>query len=206
MLKVQVLDKSGNIKNEIKLAEEVFSHSVKEPLLHEVVTSYLANQRRGTASTKTRGEVSGSGRKLWRQKGTGRARVGSIRTPLWRKGGTTFGPKPRDYSIDMPKKAKRAALKSALALKFSENQMMVLDELNLAEPKTKEGTKLLESLKIDSALFVDKHENLNLFRAMRNIPRVKAVDSSELNVYEIMKHKWLVFSERALEALMERLK
>lgn len=206
MIKIQVLDINGNKKSEIDLPKEIFSYPVKEHLLYESVIAFLANQRRGTASTKTRAEVEGSGRKLWKQKGTGRARVGSIRSPLWRKGGTTFGPKPRDYYYSLPKKAKRNALKSALALKYSENRIIVIDGFDLKEPKTKEGEKLLKSLKLDSLLIVDSHENSNLFLSLQNIPKAKAVDYNQLNVYDVLNYKWLVFSERALGSLMERLK
>jgi len=206
MPKIHVLDKSGKTKSEINLPEEVFSYPVKEHLLYEAITNYRSNQRRGTASTKSRGEVSGGGRKPWRQKGTGRARAGSIRSPLWRKGGTVFGPKPRDYYYSLPKRAKRNALKSALSLKFAEKQFLILDDLNLKEPKTKEGEKLLNGLNLDSALIVDSRENKNLFLSLQNIPKVKAVDSSQVNVHDVLIHKWLVFSERAFESLMERLK
>ena len=125
-MKVQVLDQSGNPVREMDLPEEVFSYPVKDHLIYEAVVNYLANQRQGTACTKTRGEVSGGGRKPWRQKGTGRARAGSIRSPLWRHGGTVFGPKPRDYSYSIPRKAKKNALKSALATKLAEKQLLVV--------------------------------------------------------------------------------
>lgn len=206
MPKIHILDKSGKAKSEIVLPEEIFTFPLKEHLLYEAITNYRSNQRRGTASTKSRGEISGGGRKPWRQKGTGRARAGSIRSPLWKKGGTVFGPKPRDYSYSLPKKAKRNALKSALSLKFAEKQFLILDDLALKEAKTKEGEKLLRSLNLDSALIVDSLENKNLFRSLRNIPKVKACDSSQVNVHDVLKHKWLVLSERAFESLMERLK
>lgn len=206
MLKVQILSQSGKTISEISVPKEIFEYPFKEHLLYEAAINYLANQRRGTASAKTRGEVSGSGRKPWRQKGTGRARVGSVRSPLWRKGGTVHGPKPRDYSYSLPKKVKRNALKSALSKKFSEKQMLVLKTLELKEPKTKEGAKLLEILNLDSALIVDHHQNKNLFLSLQNIPRVKAVDCSQINVYDVLNYKWLVFTQKAFESLMERLK
>jgi len=206
MFKAQVLDKNGKKTSEILLPEEVFSYPVKEHLLYEAIISYRANQRRGTASTKSRGEVSGGGRKPWRQKGTGRARAGSIRSPLWRKGGRVFGPKPRDYFYSLPKGAKRNALKSALSLKYGEKELLILNDLNFKEPKTKEGEKLIQGLHLDSALIVDSHENRNLFLSLQNIPKVKAVDPKEVNVYDVLNHKWLVLSQRAFESLMERLK
>jgi large subunit ribosomal protein L4 len=206
MSKIQILDQSGKKVSEMTAPKEIFSYPVKEHLLYEAVVNYRANQRRGTASTKTRGEVSGGGRKPWRQKGTGRARAGSIRSPLWKKGGITFGPKPRNYSYSIPKKAKRNALKSALSMKLAEDQLLILKALELKEPKTKEGAKILEALKLDSALIVDNHQNKNLFLSLRNIPKVKAVDYNLVNVYDVLSHKWLVFTQKAFESLMEKLK
>jgi len=206
MAKVHVLDQSGKKTKEISAPEEVLSYPVKEHLIYEAVVNYRANQRRGTASTKTRAEVRGGGRKPWRQKGTGRARAGSSRSPLWRSGGISFGPKPRDYSYKMPRKAKRNALKSALAMKFAEKQIMVLDSLKFKEPKTKEGANLLKKLKLDSVLVIDNKENKNLFLSLRNIPKVKAVDSNQVNIYDVLNHTSLVFTQEAFESLMERLK
>lgn len=205
-MKVQVLDNSGKSLKEISVPAEVFSAPVKEHLLWEAVRNHRANQRRGTAATKTRSAVSGGGRKPWRQKGTGRARAGSNRSPLWRGGGTTFGPQPRDYSYRMPRKAKRAALKSALAMKLADKQLLVMDSLEFTEPKTKQAVGLLKKLELTSALVVDSHENRNLVLAMRNIPRVKTVDFNQLNVYDVLNYKGLVFSKRAFDSLMEKLK
>ena len=206
MLKVHVLDQKGKRISEINLPKEIFGYPYKEHLLYEAVVNYRANQRQGTASTKTRGEVSGSGRKPWKQKGTGRARVGSIRSPLWKKGGTVFGPKPRDYSYRLPKNVKRNALRSALSRKLSDKQMLVLEAMDIKEPKTKEGVKFLEALKLDSALIVDRHQNRNLFLSLQNVPKVKAVDYSQVNTYDVLNYKWLVFSQKAFESFMERLK
>ena len=175
-------------------------------MIYEAVVNYRANQRRGTASTKTRAEVRGGGKKPWRQKGTGRARAGSSRSPLWRSGGATFGPKPRDYSYKMPRKARRNALKSALAMKFAEKEIVVLDTLKFKEPKTKEGASFLKKLKLDSVLVVDERDNKNVFLSLRNIPKVKAVDFNQINIYDVMNHKSLVFTQKAFESLMERLK
>jgi len=205
MAKVQVLNESGQVAGELELPAEFLSYPVKPHLLFEAVVEHQAKQRRGTAATKTRAEVSGSNRKPWRQKGTGRARVGSIRSPLWRKGGTVHGPQPRDYSYDIPKQARRNALRSALALRFSEKRLLVLADASFKEPKTKQACGLLKALELDSALIVDRAANKNLFTAVRNIPKVKAVDADQLSVYDVLAHKWLVFTQRALESLIGRI-
>lgn len=204
MLKLPVLNQEGKVNGEVTLPESIFSYPIKKQILYEAVVNYLANQRQGTASTKTRGEVSGSNRKPWRQKGTGRARVGSIRSPLWRKGGIIFGPKPRDYSYEIPKQVKRNALKSALALRYKEKRLLLIDDLSFPQSKTKEAVQLLKQLQVDSALVVDLADNRNLFLAMRNLPQAKAVDARSLNVYDILKYKWLVISQRAFNSLLSR--
>ncbi len=206
MEKLQVFDISGKKAAEISLPDKIFGSSIKNHLLYEAVVNFQANQRQGTASTKTRDEVRGGGRKPWRQKGTGRARAGSIRSPLWKKGGTVFGPKPRDYSYSLPKKARRTALRSALSQKYTENQILVLNALDIKEPKTRAATPLIKAFQLDSALIVDTHENTNLFLSVRNLPKIKAVDVRSLNVYDVLSHKWLVFSQRAFESAMEKLK
>jgi len=206
MAKIQVLDEGGKVTTEMNLPKEVFSYPVKEHLLYEAVISHRVNKRAGTASTKTRSEVRGGGRKPWRQKGTGRARAGSIRSPLWRKGGIVFGPRPRSFYYNLPKQAKRNALKSALAMKYTEKQLIVLKKLEFKEPKTKEGVKLLQNFNLDSALIVDSHENKNLFLSLRNLSKIKAVDYNKINAYDILKHKWLVFTEPAFKFLMEKLR
>ena len=206
MSKVQVLDQSGKKIKDISAPKEIVSYSIKEHLIYEAVQNYRANQRRGTANTKTRSEVRGGGRKPWRQKGTGRARAGSTRSPLWRSGGTTHGPKPKDYSYSMPKKARRNAIKSALAAKLSEKQVLVVDSLKFKEPKTKAGAEFLKSLKLESALIVDSSENANLHLSFRNIPKVKTVDWEQVNIYDVLNYKWLVFTEKAFGSFMERLK
>jgi large subunit ribosomal protein L4 len=205
MAKLQVLNESGQVAGELELPAKLLSYPVKQHLLYEAVVEHQAKERRGTAATKTRAEVSGSGRKPWRQKGTGRARAGSIRNPLWRKGGTAHGPRPRDYDYDIPKQARRNALRSALALRFSEKRVLVLAEATFKEPKTKEASRLLKALDLDSALIVDQAANKNLFVAVRNIPKVKAVDADHLSVFDVLAHKWLVFTRRALELLAERI-
>lgn len=205
MAKVQVFKTSGKLAGQIEIPEQLFSYPLKKHLLYEAVVQYQANQRQGTSATKTRGEVKGSNRKPWRQKGTGRARVGSIRNPLWRKGGVVFGPQPRDYRQGLPRRAKNNALRSALSLRWAEKRLLVLEEVKIAEAKTKEAAKLLESFNLDSALIVDKHENKNLFLGLRNIPRVKAMDSRQISAHDVLTYKWLVLSQRALESLMERI-
>lgn len=206
MLKVQVLDKSGNKVKEISAPKEIFSYDVKSSLLYEAVLNYQANQRRGTASTKSRGQVRGSGRKPWKQKGTGRARAGSIRSPLWKKGGITFGPKPRNYGYSLPKKAKKNALKSALSMRLAESQLLIIKELDIKESKTKEGAKLMDVLNLDSALIVDTQENKNLFLSLRNIPNIKTVDYNQVNIYDVLNYKWLVFTEKSFKVFVEKLK
>jgi large subunit ribosomal protein L4 len=203
---VQLIDSSGKKIKEFKAPDDIYAVPVKEHLLYESVINFRANQRQGTAATKTRGEVRGGGRKPWRQKGTGRARAGSNRSPLWKGGGTTFGPQPRDYSYSMPKKAKKSAMKSALSMKLAEEHLLVVDGLELKEPKTKAATAIIQNLKLDSALFVDDRENKNLFLSTRNIPKVKTVDTAQINVYDVLNHKWLVLTKRAFDSLTEKLK
>jgi large subunit ribosomal protein L4 len=206
MAKVQVLDSAGNKVKEISVPGGVLDAPLKEHLLYESVVNYQANQRSGSAATKTRAMVRGGGRKPWRQKGTGRARAGSIRSPIWRTGGITFGPSPKSYAYSMPRKAKRNALKSALSMKHNEKQLLILDAIEFKEPKTKEGVKFLKGLKIDSALVVDNQKNKNMFLSLRNIPKVKAIDCNNLNVYDVLNFKSVVFSQKAFESLMEKLK
>lgn len=203
---VQVIDTSGKKIKEVKAPEKIFAVSPKEHLLYEAVINYRANQRVGTASTKTRGEARGGGRKPWRQKGTGRARAGSNRSPIWKGGGTTFGPRPRDYSYSLPKKAKKSALKSALSMKLAEKQLLIVDALELKEPRTKEAAALIKGLKVDSVLIVDRHDNKNLFLSARNIPKTKVVDVNQVNVYDVLNFNWLVLTKRAFDLLTEKLK
>jgi large subunit ribosomal protein L4 len=203
---VQVIDTSGKKIKEVKAPDEIFSVPLNEHLLYETVINYRANQRQGTVSTKTRAEVRGGGRKPWRQKGTGRARAGSNRSPIWKGGGTTFGPRPRDYSYNLPKKAKKNALKSALSMKLAEKQLLIVDALEIKEPKTKEAVALIKGLKLDSVLIVDRHDNKNLILSVRNIPKTKVVDVSQVNVYDVLNHNWLVLTKRAFDSLTEKLK
>ncbi|MCD6517748.1 MAG: 50S ribosomal protein L4 [Candidatus Aminicenantes bacterium] len=206
MPKVKVLDRSGKELKELNAPDDVLSYSANEHLLYEAVVNYRANQRQGTASTKTRKQVSGGGKKPWRQKGTGRARAGSTRSPLWRKGGITFGPHLRSYYYKLPKKSKTNAIKFALSEKYKEGQITVMKDLTFKEPRTKDGVSFLESLGLDSVLIVDSHENKNLILSMRNIPGVKIVDYNQINVYDILNHKSLIFSQQSFDLLMEKLK
>ena len=189
---LKVISNDGQSTASISASDTLFGREYNEALVHQIVTAYMANARSGNRAQKGRADVNKSTRKPWRQKGTGRARAGSTRSPLWRSGGVTFGPQPRDYSYRMPRKARRQALKSVLAAKLADEQFIVLESLELTEPRTKEGVKLMSSLKLDSALFVDSHTNKNLILATRNLPKVKAVDQKQLTVYDVLDHKVLV--------------
>ena len=206
MTKLDILDRDGRSAAQMDLPEAVFGAAAKDHLIYEAVVNFRANQRQGTAATKTRAAVSGGGKKPWRQKGTGRARVGSTRSPLWKKGGTVFGPQPRDYSYELPKRAKRGALRAALAHKLAAGDLIVASDLEVKEPKTKEAVALLKAYGLESALLIDTAANAPLFRAVRNLPRVKAVDVAGLNIYDVLAHKSLVFTKRAFEAVLEKLK
>ena len=197
-----------NLKNEVvgklDLADAVFAGPINEGLMHQAVKQYLATQRSGTHKTKTRAEVQGSGKKPWRQKGTGRARVGEIRNPLWRKGGTVFGPRPRDYEYHLPKKMFRAALKSALALKLKENQLNVIDAFTLENHKTKAFAQVLAKLGFDrKVLVVDHQENANLRLAARNMDEVQLLVNLQVTPYHVLNANHVVFSKAAIQALQE---
>jgi large subunit ribosomal protein L4 len=200
-----------NLKNEVvgqlTLSDEIFNGPVNEGLLHDAVKQYLASQRAGTHKTKTRAEVSGSGRKPWRQKGTGRARVGEIRTPLWRKGGTVFGPQPRDYAYTLPRKMFRAALRSALSAKLRDKQLTVVDAFALDSHKTKPFVQALSGLGFSrKVLVIDHQENLNLSLASRNAPEVELIRSLQVTPYQLLNAGPVVFSKASIQALEEVLK
>lgn len=188
-----------------QLPESIFGVSIRPHLLHQTVIMQLNNRRSGTASTKTRGLVRGSGRKPWRQKGTGRARVGSIRSPLWTGGGTTFGPQPRDYSYRLPKKARREALLSALSLRRQDEKVIVIDKLELAEIKTKLMLEVLKDLGVESALIVIHESDEKIERSARNLGTVKVLRADGLNVYDILRYEHLVLTEQALGVIEKRL-
>ncbi len=206
MPKVKVRNIQNTAVSEIEFPKEIFDYPLKEHLIYEVVKNFQANQRKGTAATKTRGKVAGSGRKLWKQKGTGRARIGSIRSPLWRSGGVTFGPHPRDYSYQTPKKARRNALKSILSDKLRNEKIYVVDQIKLESNRTKDTVTLLKKFDFDKMLIVDKKENSELMLSSRNIPNIKAVDCKEINVYDSLKYNYIMFSVDAVKYLMEVLK
>ncbi|RLA94645.1 MAG: 50S ribosomal protein L4 [Deltaproteobacteria bacterium] len=192
---------------EVELRDEIFQAPVKPHLFYEVVKWQLAKRRRGTACTKTRAEVSGGGRKPWRQKGTGRARVGSIRSPLWRGGGVIFGPKPRDYSYPLPKKVRKAALKAALSLRFKEGRVLVLDSFELPEMKTKRFIEAMErlGLKGEKVLIVIDGKDEVLERSARNVPWAKVLRCEGLNVFDVLYHPNLLIVLPALQRIEERL-
>ena len=203
MPKVDLLNMEGKKVGTVELAESVFAAEVNESVMHEVVLNYLANQRQGTQSTKTRSEVSGGGKKPWKQKGTGRARQGSIRAPQWIKGGIALGPKPRSYKYTLNKKVKRLALKSALTTKVQENNIIVLDTLNFDEIKTKNMAKVLENIKVEKALVVLAERNSNVQLSTRNIPNVKAALVNTINTYDLLKYQTLVITKAAVEKIEE---
>jgi large subunit ribosomal protein L4 len=203
MPSVVMVDQNNKKIKDVELSG-VFASEVRTHLIHSAVVNHLANKRAGTASTKNKALVSGGGKKPWKQKGTGRARAGSNRSPLWRHGGTCFGPLPRDYSYTLPKKAKRAALVDAIASKVAENKLIVIDNLTLAEPKTKLMSALLENLGMqENALVLIKDENKNLALAARNIPTVKVLRMGNINVYDILKYRYLLTTQDALTAIQE---
>jgi large subunit ribosomal protein L4 len=188
-----------------KLREEIFGAKTRPHLLHQTVMMQLNKRRAGTAATKSRGWVRGGGKKPWRQKGTGRARAGSIRSPIWVGGGTVFGPQPRDYSFRMPRKARKEALLSALSLKNRDGEIIVVDKLELEEAKTKLMARALAELKVTSALIVIAQPDEKIERSCRNLPGVKVLRVEGLNVYDLVCHQHLILTERALKLLEERL-
>ena len=206
MVKVKVRNIKNKEVSEMELPEAIFDYPLKEHLIYEAVKNYNANQRQGTACTKTRSEVSGGGKKLWKQKGGGRARMGSLRSPLWRKGGTTFGPKPRDYSYDMPKKARRNAIKSVLSDKVRNDCLLILDELKLDSAKTKDALKALKHFAFEKLLIVDQRGNNELMLSTRNIPHVKAIDVGEMNIYDSLHYDHIMLSVDSVKKLVEVLK
>ena len=190
--------------SQVELDKKIFDREVNPHLLYEVVKMQLASRRKGTASTKNRSRVRGGGTKPWRQKGTGRARAGTIRSPLWTGGGIVFGPLPRDYSYRVNKKAKKAALRAALSSKLKENKLFILDNFNLAEIKTKSFLSILEHLKIEEALIID-NTNINLEKSARNVSSVKVLRPEGLNVYDILKYDSLIITQPGLEKIAESL-
>ncbi len=197
-----------NIKNEnvgeIDLNDQVFNREVKNYVLHEVVRQQRAARRSGTACTKTRKEVRGSGAKPWRQKGTGRARAGTRKSPIWRGGGTTFGPKPRDYSFKLNRKVKQQAVAMAMSARYQEGNLVVLDDFTLEAIKTKEFVSIMQVLELNNALIVVDSENEELSKSSRNVPGYKVMKTDGVNVYDILLHEKLVLLQPAIERLEER--
>jgi len=203
MPSVVMVDQNNKKVKDVELSG-LFTTEVRPHLMHAAVVNQLANRRAGTASTKNKALVSGGGKKPFKQKGTGRARAGSNRSPLWRHGGTVFGPMPRNYSYAMPKKAKRAALVDALSAKVLENRLLLLESLNVAEPKTKLLSTMLETLGVqENAVFLIKDENKNLSLAARNIPSIKVLRLENINVYDLLKYRYLITTQDALNTIEE---
>ena len=201
MAKVSVYNIEGNQVGEMELNDAIFGVEVNNHLVHMAVVNHLASKRQGTQSAKTRSEVSGGGKKPWRQKGTGHARQGSTRAPQWTGGGVVFAPTPRDYTIRLNKKEKRLALKSALTSRVNENKFIVVDELNFAEIKTKKFAEVMKNLKVEKALVVGADENAAL--SARNIPTVKTAFVNTINVYDILKYNTVVATKAAVASIEE---
>jgi large subunit ribosomal protein L4 len=204
MPKVALYNTEGEQVGELELADTVFGVQVNEAAMHQAVLTYLANRRSGTADTKVRSEVRGGGRKPWRQKGTGRARHGTIRSPIWKGGGVVFGPHPRSYRMALPKKIKRLALKSALTSKVNSGSLIVLDQLTMEAPKTREMVKVLGNLNTGrKVLIVIESPEANIIKSARNIPGVKTLNANQLNVYDILNTDNLVITRDAVVQVEE---
>lgn len=203
MASVAVYNIEGKEVEKLELNDSVFGVEINEHLVHMAVVGQLANRRQGTQSAKTRSEVSGGGRKPWRQKGTGHARQGSTRSPQWTGGGVVFAPKPRDYSVKMNKKEKQLAMKSVLTSKVQEEKLIVLDELKMDEIKTKKFVEIMDNLKAAKALVVTKELEKNVVLSANNVPTVKTATTNEINVYDILKYDILVLTKDAVAAIEE---
>jgi len=203
---LSVIDATKNEVEKVQLDPKVFDVEVKEHLFHKLVVYQMAKRRKGTASTKTRSMVAGGGAKPWRQKGTGRARASTIRSPLWRTGGITFGPQPRDFSINVPKKVRKLALRSALTQKVRENQLVVVDQISLDEPKTKKALEFLKGIGVTgkSLIIVDEPQ-ANLTLSVRNLPKVNVLPVAGLNVYDILNHQVVICTRSTIKKIEERL-
>jgi large subunit ribosomal protein L4 len=199
---VKILDLTSKEVGEIDLNDMVFGVPLNEPLIHEAVRSYQANRRQGTSATKTRGDVSGAGRKLWRQKGTGRARIASLRSPLWKGGGNAHGPQPRDWSYNLPKKMRKRAMCSAISERLREGNLIIVSEWKFDAPKTREFINMLGSLKLSGkTLIVDSLKNTNLMLASRNVQTAKVVNSYGVNIYDLVNHQKVVLTPKTVEEL-----
>jgi large subunit ribosomal protein L4 len=200
---VGVFNKEGNKVADMELNESIFGAEVNQYALHQVVVALLANKRQGTQSTKTRSEVRGGGIKPWRQKGTGRARQGSIRAPQWIKGGIVFAPKPRDYRVSVPKSMRKVAMKSALTSKVQENQMIVLESLNFDAPKTKSIVEMLKALEANKALIITAESNEVVYKSARNIQGISIIPANNINVYDLLKYEKLIITKDAVSKIEE---
>ena len=206
MIGIDVVDTKNNVLKSASVKEDIFDAEIKEHLVHEVVVMQMANRRRGTSSVKGRSDVSATGAKPWRQKGTGRARAGTPRSPLWRGGGIIFGPAPRDFSYKVPKKVRKLALRSVLSYKVKNNLLKVVDKIELEEPKTKQVVSLMNDLNISgSVIFIVPEENRNLELSVRNLPYAKSLRVEGLNVYDLLSYDTVVLTEEALPKIEERL-
>lgn len=204
MPKLNIHDMQGKVCGEVELSENVFGAEVNKAVLHSVVRAYLMNQRQGTQSTLTRAEVSGGGRKPWRQKGTGRARQGSTRSPQWRHGGIAFGPKPRKYKVEINKKVKRIAMKSALSSKVLAGELIIVDNIALNEFKTKKIVEMLKALgAAKKALIVSAEADRYLYTSAGNIPGIETAAVNSINVYNILKHDTMILTKAAVEKIEE---
>lgn len=205
MPEVDIKDRNNNIIGKISLRDDIIEDYPKQGVIHDAVINYLANQRQGTAATKTKGLISGGGKKPWKQKHTGRARAGSIRSPLWRGGGTVFGPQPRDYSYKLPKKIKRLALLTTFHKKLSSGEVVIIDNLSVEKPKTKEMVSILKNLGLDhkSVLIVLPEKDDNIMRSARNIPGVSVTRTSDLNTYNVLANNMLLMTKEAAAKLEE---
>ena len=203
MAKVPVYNMEGSAVGEIELKDEIFGVDINEHLVHMAVVQQLANDRQGTQQAKTRGDVSGGGKKPWRQKGTGHARQGSIRAAQWKGGGIIFAPKPRDYSIKMNRKERQAALRSALTAKVADEKFIVIDKITLPEIKTKAMAAILAAVKADKALVVLDSVDEKVIASARNLPTVKTTQAGTLNVYDLLKYETVVIAQDAVKAIEE---
>jgi len=205
MIEIDIKDINNNAKGKMGLAEMVFNNEASEALVHSAIVNYLANQRQGTAATKTKGMVRGGGKKPWKQKSTGRARSGSSRSPIWRGGGTIFGPQPRDYTSRLPKNMRRMALYKALTMKMADGEVTVIDSLSLEKPVTKDMIKILKNLGVSdrTVLIVLAEKDDNVILSARNIPRVEVIRVSDLNAYNIVVFKNIIFTADAMAKLQE---
>ena len=202
-MELKVYNKEGQIVGNVQADDNIFGIEPNEYVVHQAVVAYLANQRQGTQSAKTRAEVSGGGKKPWRQKGTGRARVGSSRNPVWHHGGVAFAPKPRDYTQQLNKKMRRLAMKSVFSAKVQDNELFVLDELTFEQPKTKDMIKVLDALNIKKALVVLDDTDMNVVKSVSNIPDCDVKLVNNLNTYEMLKYDNMILTEASLKKIEE---